>query len=162
VPHLERLLRMAISQLLDFAADAEVTLAIEPMHAACAREWTFLTDVESTVRFIRSFDSPFLKMVFDTYHFGHDENVRANLGELAPYLAVVHLGDRTEPHGVDQDRRPLGEGKLDLAELIRGLIDADYTGDFDVELIGRSIQQSDYEGILKSSLEFFERVLAPA
>ena len=43
--HAERLLRTAIEQLLDFAADADVTLAIEPMHAACAREWTFLTDV---------------------------------------------------------------------------------------------------------------------
>ncbi len=160
--HAERLLRSAIEQLLDFAADAEVILAIEPMHVACAGCWTFLTDLETTVEFLDSFHSPFLKLVFDAYHFGHDRAALGRLTQLAPYIGVVHLGDRIEPHGVDQDRRPLGEGALKLDELIRGLIDAGYTGDFDVELIGRNIQQSDYDSILRSSLDFFERVLAPA
>ena len=58
------------------------------------------------------FNSPFLKLVFDSYHFGHDRAVLANLPELVPHIGVVHLGDRVEPHSVDQDRRPLGEGKL--------------------------------------------------
>jgi sugar phosphate isomerase/epimerase len=160
--HAERLLRMAIEQLLEYAADVEVALAIEPMHVACAGEWTFLTDLESTVAFIEQFDSPFLKLVFDAYHFGHDRAVLANLTELAPHIGVVHLGDRLEAHSVDQDRRPLGEGNLQLAELVRGLLDAGYVGDFDVELIGRNIEHRDYESLLKSSQEFFERVLAPA
>jgi sugar phosphate isomerase/epimerase len=155
-------LRTAIEQLVEFAADADVILAIEPMHAACAREWTFLTDVAKTVEFIESFDSPFLKLVLDTYHFGDDPWVRGNLAAIVPHIAVVHLGDRVEPPGVDQDRRPLGDGRLELAELVRELVDAGYSGDFDVELIGCNIQQGDYEGILKSSLDFFERVMAPA
>jgi sugar phosphate isomerase/epimerase len=162
VRHAERLLRTAIEELLDDAADAEVALAIEPMHAACAAEWTFLTELETTVAFLEEFNSPFLKLVFDSYHFGHDRAVLANLPELVPYIGVVHLGDRVEPHSVDQDRRPLGEGTLRLAELVRGLIDAGYVGDFDVELIGRNIGQSDYESLLASSQAFFERVLAPA
>lgn len=45
--------------------------------------------------------------------------------------------------------------------MIRGLIDAGYNGDFDVELIGREIGPSQYDAVLSSSLEFFERVLAP-
>ena len=160
--HAERLLRSAIDQLLDFAADAEVTLAIEPMHPACAGDWTFLNDLESTVAVIERYNSPFLKLVFDSYHFGHDRAVLANLAELVPHIGIVHLGDRVEPHGVDQDRRPLGEGRLHLAELVRGLLEAGYTGDFDVELIGRAIEPSDYGAILASSQAFFERVLAPA
>ena len=62
----------------------------------------------------------------------------------------------------DQDRRRLGEGNLQLAEVIRGLVEAGYTGDFDVELIGQEIEPSQYDDVLKSSLEFFERVLTPA
>jgi sugar phosphate isomerase/epimerase len=132
------------------------------MHPACAAEWTFLTDLESTLAFIERFKSPFLKLVFDSYHFGHDASVLANLSEIVPHIGVVHLGDRVEPHSVDQDRRPLGEGHLQLAELVRGLVDAGYAGDFDVELIGPNIEQSNYESLLKNSQEFFERVLAPA
>jgi sugar phosphate isomerase/epimerase len=159
--HAERLLRAALSQLLDYAADAEVILAIEPMHAACAADWTFLTDLESTIALVESFNSPFLKLVFDTYHFGHDRSVLANLGEITPHIGVVHLGDRVEAHSGDQDRRPLGAGRLQLAEMIRGLVDAGYTGDFDVELFGREIDPSKYEEVLRGSLEFFERVLSP-
>lgn len=160
--HAERLLRTAIDQLLEYAADVEVALAIEPMHPACAGEWTFLTELESTVTFIERFNSPFLKLVFDAYHFGHDPAVLANLAEIVPHIGIVHLGDRSEPHSCDQDRRPLGEGNLRLANLVRGLVEAGYVGDFDVELIGHRIGPSDYESVLRSSQEFFERVLAPA
>jgi sugar phosphate isomerase/epimerase len=157
----ERLLRGALDQLLDYAADVEVALAIEPMHAACAADWTFLTDVESTVALVESYRTPFLKLVFDTYHFGHDEAVLANLPELVPHIGVVHLADRAEAHTLEVDRRRLGEGRLHLAEIVRGLIDAGYTGDFDVELMGREIDESQYEEVLTASLDFFERVLAP-
>jgi sugar phosphate isomerase/epimerase len=159
--HAERLLRLALDQLLDFAADAEVALAIEPMHAACAADWTFLTDLESTVALVERYNTPFLKLVFDAYHFGHDQSVLANLGEIVPHIGIVHLGDRAEAHGADQDRRRLGEGRLRLAELIRALMDAGYTGDFDVELFGREFAPNQYEDLLAGSLEFFERVLSP-
>lgn len=157
----ERLLRGALDQLLDYAADVEVALAIEPRHAACAADWTFLTDVESTVALVESYRTPFLKLVFDTYHFGHDEAVLANLPELVPHIGVVHLADRAEAHTLEVDRRRLGEGRLHLAEIVRGLVDAGYTGDFDVELMGREIDESQYEEVLTASLDFFERVLAP-
>jgi sugar phosphate isomerase/epimerase len=158
--HAERLLRSAIERLLDFAADVEVTLAIEPMHPACATEWTFLTDLESTVAFIEQFDSPFLKLVLDSYHFGHDRSVLANLPEIVPHIGVVHLGDRSEPHSLDQDRQPLGDGSLRLAELVRGLLEAGYIGDFDVELIGSRIEHGCYHEVLRNSQEFWRAVLA--
>jgi sugar phosphate isomerase/epimerase len=159
--HAERLLRSSLDQLLDFAADADVTLAIEPMHKTCAADWTFLTDLESTIALVESYNSPFLKIVFDTYHFGHDQAVLANLDELVPHIGVVHLGDRAEVHGLDQDRRPLGTGRLRLAELIRSLVEAGYTGDFDVELFGREIALGRYDEVLAGSLDYFERVLSP-
>jgi sugar phosphate isomerase/epimerase len=160
--HAERLLRSAIDELLLDAADAEVTLALEPMHPACAGDWTFITDLASATAIVESYNSPFLKLAFDTYHFGHDQSVLANLAELVPHLGVVHLGDRIEPHAIDQDRRPLGEGRLQLAELVRGLLEAGYTGDFDVELFGQHIEPGAYDELVTSSLEFFERVLLPA
>ena len=48
------------------------------MHAACALDWAFLTDVESTVALVESYRTPFLNLVFDTYHFGQDQAELAN------------------------------------------------------------------------------------
>jgi sugar phosphate isomerase/epimerase len=131
------------------------------MHAACAADWTFITELEAAVALVESYHSPFLKLVFDTYHFGHDPAVQANLAEIVPHIGIVHLADRMSPHGLDQDRRALGKGRLELGELVRGLLEAGYVGDFDVELFGHEIEQTDNEELLRSSLEFFDRVMAP-
>jgi sugar phosphate isomerase/epimerase len=158
--HAERLLRSALKPLLDDAADAEVVLAIEPMHPACAADWTFLTDIESTIALIEQFDSPFLKLVLDTYHFGHDRALLANLPEIVPYVGLVHLSDRATPHSEDQDRRPMGQGSLPLAQLVSGLLEAGYTGDFDVKLMGSRIEHGCYDAVLAQSQEFWRATMA--
>lgn len=159
--HAERLLRSSLDHLLDYAADYDVTLALEPMQAACAKEWTFLTDVESTVAIIESYRTPLLRLALDAYHFGHDRAMLANLREVVRHIAIVHLADRAEPHSLDQNRCPLGAGRLRLGELIRGLVDAGYEGPFDVELIGRDAERRDYRELLRSSRAFYRRVLSP-
>ncbi|NOY28715.1 MAG: sugar phosphate isomerase/epimerase [Planctomycetes bacterium] len=160
--HADRLLRTAIDQLLGLAEAAEVTLAIEPMHPACATEWTFLTDIEATISLIESFQSPHLKLVFDAYHFGDDQAVISNLREIVPHTALVQLGDRHKAHGIDQDRCLLGKGNVPLSQIVHNLLEAGYEGDFDIELAGEDIEFSDYHHLLEISKLAFDRMLAPA
>ncbi len=160
--HAERLLRTAIDQLLGLAEAADVTLAIEPMHPACAAEWTFLTDLESTISLVDSFQSKHLKLVFDAYHFGHDRAVLANLQEIVPYMALVQLGDRLTAHSINHDRCELGQGVVPLAEILSSLQEAGYEGDFDVELAGQDIELRDYQKLLSTSRQTFDQLLIPA
>jgi len=159
--HAERLLRTALEKLLSFAEAADVTLAIEPMHPACAKEWTFLTDLESTIAMVESFHCEHLKLVFDAYYFGHDRSVLANLGEIVPHTALVQLGDRLTDHTIDQDRCVLGTGVVPLCELLQNLADAGYEGDYDVELVGQEIELRDYQSVLAMSKRVFDRLLVP-
>lgn len=159
--HAERLLRNAIESVLGLAEAADVTLAIEPMHPACASEWTFLTDLESTIALVESFKSKHIKMVFDAYHFGHDRAVLANMSEIVPYTALVQLGDRLTAHNIDQDRCQLGQGVVPLSEIIHALLDAGYQGDFDVELAGQDIELSDYGKLLSASQRAFRELISP-
>ncbi|MEM8947221.1 MAG: sugar phosphate isomerase/epimerase family protein [Planctomycetota bacterium] len=159
--HAERLLRTAIDRLLGLAEAADVTLAIEPMHPACASEWTFLTDLESTIDLVDSFQTEHLKLVFDAYHFGHEPTVLANLAEIVTHIALVQLGDRQAAHNIDHDRCPLGRGVVPLAEIICSLIEAGYQGDFDIELVGQEIELSSYDKLLSTSRRAFETLLAP-
>lgn len=159
--HAERLLRTALEPLLDLAEAADVTLAIEPMHPACACDWTFLTDLESTINLIESYCSPRLKMVFDAYHFGHVSSVLANLAEIVPHTALVQLGDRLTAHNIDHERCQLGQGIVPLEQIISLLLEAGYQGDFDIELLGQEIELSDYENLLLESRRAFEELLEP-
>ena len=83
-------------------------LAVEPMHPSCAMDWTFMTSLEGALNLAEEYETPALRVAIDTYHFPVESRELPVLRELSRYLAVVHLGDYDEPHGVDQARAPLG------------------------------------------------------
>lgn len=149
--HAGRLLRSAIDELLPLAEAAEVPLAIEPMHSACAKDWTFLTDLPSVMALVEEYNNPYLKMAFDTYHFPIHGLQRDVLARIAPHIGIVHLGDRRQSPTADQERCPLGQGRLPLRDVISSLQDAGYTGAYDVKLLGTELEAYDYWTILEQS-----------
>lgn len=159
--HAGRLLRTALDELLPLAEAVEVPLAIEPMHAACAADWTFITDLPSVVTLIEEYRSAFLKLAYDTYHFPLEARQRSLLATLAPHIGIVHLGDRSTPPTIEQERCLLGQGGLPLRETVATLQDAGYTGAFDVKLLGPEIETHDYWTLLEQSQLAFSE-LAPA
>ncbi len=146
--HARRLLNNALAELLPEADRCRVTLAIEPVHVECAREWTFLTDLDESADLIHAVDHPCLRLALDTYYFGHDANIE-RLAELAPDLAFVQLGDGRNPPDGEQDRCPLGDGKVPLGEIVRALRAGGYDGYFDIKLMGQEIETADYNELLR-------------
>lgn len=146
--HARRLFRDALAQLATEAEPLGVQLAVEPMNAGCAAAWTFLTSLDDTLAVIDAVGSPRVKMVFDTYHFGHDPAVLGRLAELAGKIALVQLGDGRQPPTGEQSRCRLGEGRLPLRDLVAALRQAGFDGYFDVELLGEEIEVCDYQSLL--------------
>jgi sugar phosphate isomerase/epimerase len=157
--HARRLLRDALKEVLPAAAAAQVALAIEPMHPACAAEWTFVTSLDDAVDLIGENGSPYLKLVLDTYHLGWDAGLQARIAEVTPHLAIVHLGDGKRPPDGDQDRTRLGEGSVPLASIVTALAAAGYRGYYDVELMGEEIAADCYDEILASTRVTCDRLL---
>lgn len=153
--HASRLLHMALEELLPLAEAVEVPLAMEPMHAACAADWTFLTDLRSVMVLLEEFHSPYLKLAYDTYHSPLEAGQRELLIEAAPQLGIVHLADRRLPPTCDQERCLLGCGQLPLGEIVGTLLEAGYSGAFDVKLMGPEIESSDYWTLLAQSRQAF-------
>lgn len=153
--HAQRLVRGVLEELIPPAEEYGVTLAIEPMHPACGGDWTILSSLEETLDFIAQLNSRRVKMVYDSYHFPlgtmAEHGGMALLSDLAPLLAVVHLGDWRLPHGVDQQRCPLGQGHAPLEEIVAALLDGGFQGYFDVELIGAAAEPADYEQLVRQS-----------
>ena len=159
--HARRLIRSALDELLEPAADLDVVLAIEPMHPGCATEWTFLTGIEETLALLEEVGSPRVKMVLDTYHFGFDTNglqedrsaagIIELIPRIAPHLALVQLADgKQTPHG-DQNRCRLGEGIVPLGPIVEALASAGYDGYYDVELHGEELEHVDYQSLIEHS-----------
>jgi sugar phosphate isomerase/epimerase len=161
--HAGRVLRSALDELLPLAEGVDVPLAIEPMHAACAADWTFLTDVKCVMALVDEYRSPCLKLAYDTYHFPLGARHRHVLERLVPHLGIVHLADRRLPPSIEQQRCPLGNGRLPLGEIVATLQESGYAGAFDVKLIGPEIEANDYWRVLEQSqLAFAEMAQSPA
>ncbi|MEX0712833.1 MAG: sugar phosphate isomerase/epimerase family protein [Pirellulales bacterium] len=157
--HARRLAKEALCELAPLAAELEVVLAIEPMHLACGAECTFLHGLDDSLALIDVVDSPWLQLVFDTYHLGHDPDIVRRLGAVAGRVAVVHLGDGKAAPGHDQNRSRLGEGSLPLKEIVHALAAGGYDGFFDVELIGEDFKPSDYFDLLAHSKQAFAQLM---
>ena len=153
--HARHLLQGALAELIPTAVKLGVTLAIEPMHSGCAAEWTFLTSIDETLDLLDTIGNPRVKMVLDTYHVGQEPGFVERIPELAPYVALVQLGDALRPPNGEQNRCRLGEGTIPLREIIAALKGAGYDGYYDVELLGEEIETPDYVSLLQHAKAAF-------
>ena len=158
--HANRLFRQAIDELLPVAEELSVTLAVKPMHPACASGWTFLTDLERTSQWARSYQHDRLKLVVDLYQWGFDRSFKDQLGSLVSELALVQLGDGRLPPDKEQSRCPLGAGEIPLAEYLEQLMALGYGGYYELELMGEEIELLDYEPMLRQCTEVYQQWMA--
>jgi len=153
--HARRLFRQALDRLLPLAEERGVVLAIEPTSGDCGCDFTFLHCLDETQALVTEYDSRFLKIALDTYHWGHEPGLISRLPELTPHLGLVQLGDGREPPRGEPNRCPLGEGMFPLASIVASLSAAGYEGDYEVELMGEEIEAADYAEIIDRSTRKF-------
>ena len=158
--HARRLMKEALKQLAPTAEELGVQLAIEPMHPGCAREFTFLTNVADVLELCDAVGSKAVKLLYDTYHLGYEENCVEGIATFADRVALVQLGDGRQSPSVEQSRCRLGDGVIPVGKIVRAFLDAGYDGDFDVELIGEEIETIDYHDLLEHAKQAFERFVS--
>jgi len=156
--HARRLFRSALQELAPLAGEHGVCLAIEPMHADCSSDWTFLTGFEDTLELMHSVDSPHIRLAFDAYHLAQDDAILERLPELVPYLALVQLGDARRPPEGEQNRCRLGEGFVPLRQIAQILQTAGYDGYYDVELLGEDLDNRDYAELIAHSKRAYDQL----
>lgn len=155
--HARRTLCDALLELTLFAEDHGVNLAIEPFHRGCGDEWSFINDLKSTVEIIELIGCPTLGMVLDTYHLGFDRNVQQWLPDIIPHLHLVQLGDaRYTPMG-EMNRCLLGKGVVPIQHILRQLMEYNYEGPLEVELIGEDVEHIPYEKLLEHTHCYLEQ-----
>ncbi len=159
--HAHRLMKDALAEVVPVAEEHGVTLAIEPMHPGCAADCTFITGLDDALRLLEAVGSPWVKMVLDTYHLGHDAALVERIPEIASRIALVQLGDARRPPQGEQNRCRLGEGTLPLAEIVAALKAAGYDGYYDVELLGEDVETCDYPSLLEHAKAAYADLIGP-
>jgi sugar phosphate isomerase/epimerase len=151
--HAKRILTKALIELSAASKAMGLQLAVEPMHAGCAHEFTFLTSIPDTLDVIASVGQSNCGVVFDCYHMAHDENAVDWLPSIVPFIRLVQLGDAKHAPMGEQNRCLLGHGVLPLEAIVRTIEQYGYTGYYEVELMGEDVEHFEYGEILSRSFE---------
>jgi len=157
--HARRLFKDALLELAPLAAELNVALAVEPMHPACAAEFTFLTSLDDVLTLLDTVGSPQVKIALDTYHLGFDPNLARRIPQIVSRVALVQLGDARMPPKEEQNRCRLGEGVIPLEAIVDALTAAGYDGFYDVELLGEEFETADYALLLRHARDAFAKLV---
>lgn len=156
--HARRLLTEGLRRLLDEAGERGVPLALQPMHAHFADEWTFLNTLEQTLDILDRIDHPYVKLAFDAYHLWDEPRLVEQIAEVAPRTACVRLSDGRTPPRSDAERCLPGDGVLPLAEIVSAFVDHGYGGYFEIEIWSEELWRSDYAALLAECRARFDRL----
>ncbi len=132
--HAKRLVVDALKELAGEAVDRQLKLCLMPMRPEFKDEWTFLQTLKDTLEILDCVDHPSVKLAFDTYHSGHEQELLKRLPDLVHQIGVVQVSDSRTRVRDEYDRVLPGEGVLPIEAIMQGLIEANYRGFVDYQI----------------------------
>ena len=163
--HARRLLFDGLSATVDIAAEHGITLALQPMTATYADEWTFLDSFEQASQIVEDINHPFLGIAFGTSHFLDEPELLAKIRRWAYLFRSVQLSDCRHPAG-EFERLVPGDGEVPFADIAQALHEGGYRGDFEIDIWSSDLWRSnDYESVIGRSaanMSSLLRISSPA
>jgi sugar phosphate isomerase/epimerase len=123
-----------IKRIAAAAAEAGVTVALEPIHSSQADVLSYVNTIPATVELLEEAGCGSVGIMFDTWHLWDTPQLGQHIREQAGRISGVHVADRREQTRNDFDRALPGEGVIDLPPILRALEQAGYDGWYDVEI----------------------------
>jgi sugar phosphate isomerase/epimerase len=126
-----------IAAVLDRAAQANVKLAVEPLHPMYADARSAINTIRQANDLCDRLDSPLVGVAVDVYHLWWDPELKSQIerGGRAGRIFAFHVCDwRTPTEDLLNDRGLMGEGCIPIRE-IRGWVEQNgFAGSIEVEI----------------------------
>jgi sugar phosphate isomerase/epimerase len=130
----------AIAQLVPYAREHRVRMAIEPLHPMYAAERSCITSLEEANVLAEKFDPDTVGIVVDVYHVWWDAMLEREISRARGRIRGFHICDWLVPTpDMLMGRGMMGDGCIDIHR-IRTLVDAaGYAGRIEVEILNQQI-----------------------
>jgi len=132
-----------IGELVPYAREHGVRLALEPMHPLFTADRGVLTTLAQALDMAADHRPDEVGVVVDTYHVWWDPAVHAAIGRAGAEgrLASYQICDWVLPLASDtlNSRGMMGDGYIDFPTITRWVAEAGYTGDIEVEIFNETI-----------------------
>ena len=146
----------AVAPCVDYAGERDVPLAIEPTQRT---DQSFVHTLRDSLDVA---DRARISVIADLGNCWTERDYEDVVRHAGTHIAVVQFSD--VPYGTSADPYPgrvvPGDGDLDVAGFIRAALDAGYEGAFELEVVGRAIDDEGHGPALRRSVAYANAVLA--
>ena len=113
----------------ELAAEADVTLIVEPLNDRIDHKGFFLTSCVEGLKLVKEVDNPHVRLLFDIYHEQvQSGNVINTIKEAAPYTEVFHVADNPGRHDP-------GTGEMYYPNIYKAIRETGYKGYITMEYL---------------------------
>jgi sugar phosphate isomerase/epimerase len=154
----------AIAELVPYAEESGVRLAIEPMHPMYCADRGVLSTLAQALDVAAAHRAESVGVVVDTFHLWWDPDV---LGQIARAgregrIASFQVSDFLQPLPADVllGRAMMGDGVIDFGPLCRAVSAAGYRGDVEVEIFNADVWAADPDEVLASAKDRYAALIA--
>tara|TARA_B100000519_G_scaffold201025_1_gene215560 strand:+ start:2737 stop:3615 length:879 start_codon:yes stop_codon:yes gene_type:complete len=157
--------RDAIGELAPHAAEAGVTLAIEPLHPMYASDRCVVSTLGQALDIAHDFDPSVVGVTVDTFHIWWDPDVLPQIERAGREgrIATYQVCDWKTPLPADVllSRHYPGDGVIDFGPMTRAVVDAGYTGDIEVEIFNADVWATDPAEAVRRTSDGFTAAVTP-
>lgn len=120
-------------EVVRFAADHGVRVALEPLNPILMNVDTFLCTLAQAGRVIEAVDHPSFGLFVDVWHIWEDCAAPALIADYGAKIFGVHVNDWRTPRAFG-DRYLPGDGEIPLVPLLRAIRATPYAGPYTLEI----------------------------
>ncbi len=132
-----------IGDLVPYAQDKGVRLALEPMHPLFTADRGVLTTLGQSLDIVTDFSPEAVGVVVDTYHVWWDPDLEVSIARAGREgrISSYQICDWTLPLAANtlNSRGFPGDGYIDFPTITQWVAEAGYTGDIEVEIFNEAI-----------------------
>ncbi len=153
----------ALEELVPYARQRAVRLALEPLHPLFCAERSVLSTLAQALALAGRFAASDVGVVVDAYHVWWDPGLGEQLALAGPRIASLQVCDWITPLPADVllGRGMMGDGHIDLPGLSSAVDQAGYRGDVEVEIFNSGIWNSDPERVLTTLCHRYQKHISP-
>ncbi|HET9127977.1 MAG TPA: sugar phosphate isomerase/epimerase family protein [Propionibacteriaceae bacterium] len=154
-----------IAELVPYAAERGVRLALEPMHPLFAADRGVLQTLEQALDLAAPFPADVVGVVADTYHVWWDPRCQEQIARAGREgrLASYQVCDWVLPLAPEplNSRGLMGDGYIDFPTITSWVTDAGYAGDVEVEIFNEQLWALPGDEIVDRIAERYRDLVAP-
>ncbi|MGN7779186.1 sugar phosphate isomerase/epimerase family protein [Mycolicibacterium sp. 22603] len=155
-----------IAELVPYAAQRDVRLALEPLHPMFCADRAVISTLGQALELAAPHPARAVGVVVDTFHIWWDPELAQRVAEAgaAGRISSYQICDWLVPMAADPlvSRGMMGDGVIDFAAITEMVTAAGYTGDVEVEIFNEVVWATDGHTVLETMKSRYHDLVLPA